>query len=161
MCQSHTLCRITDQISCHKGVLHTCMSHCNSVADCDRRKDDRSTACHCNTHLYCIYDLINIHMTRNDLIVRAYDTNQRLLQLFLCNSECIKQRTLWRCCHSLFYCITSHLLSPCLSYIHIPIRNRTNCYLYSMIYPIRSAIRSPIFVVPTRVLPSSMMSTVR
>ena len=75
MCQCHCLGRICDQISCYQRIFHTDMTHGNTVADCDRREYYRCTACHGNTLFYCIDDFIQVHMTRNDFIIRTYDTN--------------------------------------------------------------------------------------
>ena len=71
----HSLCRVCNQISCYKRILHSNMSHRNSITDCDCRKYNRCSASHCNTLFYCIYDLIQIHMSWNDFIIRTYDTN--------------------------------------------------------------------------------------
>lgn len=48
MCECHTLGGICDQISCDKRIFHPDMSHCNSIAHCDRREYNRHTACLCN-----------------------------------------------------------------------------------------------------------------
>ena len=74
MCHCHTLCGICDQITGNQRVFHSCMSHCNTITNCDCREHDRCTACHCNTHFYSFYDFIQVHMTRYDLIIGTYDT---------------------------------------------------------------------------------------
>ena len=84
MCHCHCLCRICDQISCYEGIFHSDMSHGNSVTNCDCREYTRYTSCHGNTHFYCLYDFIQVHMSRNNFIVGAYDTDKRFVHLFFC-----------------------------------------------------------------------------
>ena len=43
----------------------------------------RKSACHLNTGLYGIGDLVQIHMAGHDLAVGAHHAAQRALQLFL------------------------------------------------------------------------------
>ena len=128
MCQCHTFCGICDQISCNERIFHTDMSHCDTVTDCDRRKYDRNTACFRYAKFYGVYDLIQIHMPRNDLIVRAYNTDHRLFHFLFGKAKCIEQTSVWSLLHSLFYIITSHSV---------------------LSFYILSQIRSPISFVPT------------
>ena len=109
MCQCHTLRRIRDQISRYQGIFHAGMSHSNTVTDCNCRKYHRYAACLCNAHLYGIYNLIQIHVPRYNLIVRTYNTDQGFIHFFLCKSQRIKQGTVGRLLHPFFYIITSHL----------------------------------------------------
>ena len=75
MCQCHTLGGVSNQITGYQGVFHSNMSHGNTVTHCNGREYDRSSACHGYTLLYCIYNLVQMHMTRYDLIVGTYDTD--------------------------------------------------------------------------------------
>ena len=69
MRQCHCLGGIGDQITGYKRILHSRVYHCNSVTDGDRRKDDRCAACHCNAELDRFNKLVDVHMSRNDLVV--------------------------------------------------------------------------------------------
>ena len=71
----HRFCGISDQVTGYQGIFHSDMSHGDTVTDRNRRKHDRRTACHGNSLFYCINDFIQIHMTGNDLVIRAYDTD--------------------------------------------------------------------------------------
>ena len=51
------------------------MSHCNTVTNSDCREYDWCTTSHCNTLFYSCYDLVQIHMSRYDLIIRTYDSD--------------------------------------------------------------------------------------
>ncbi len=90
MGQRHTFRRIRDQVSRHQRIFHTDMSHGNTVAHRDRRKDYRHTAGLCHTKLHGINDLIQVHMARNDFIVGTYDADHRLCHLFFRKAECIE-----------------------------------------------------------------------
>ena len=69
MCHSKCFCRICDKISCYKRIFHSDVSHRNTVAYCNRRNYDRSTACHSDSHLDRLCNLVKIHMSRYDLII--------------------------------------------------------------------------------------------
>ena len=69
MSHGHGFCGICDQLSCHKGILHSLMSHGNSIAHCDRRKYNRNAACLRDTLLNRCNYLIQIHMPRHNLVL--------------------------------------------------------------------------------------------
>src|SRR5699024_9196764 len=79
----HGLCGVRDQVSCHQGVLHADMSHGNAVTDGNGREHDGRSACHGNSHFYSLDDLVQVHVTRHDLIVGSDDTDQRSVQFLL------------------------------------------------------------------------------
>ena len=109
----HSLCRICDQITGHQRIFHTGMSHSDTITYGDSREHDRCSSCHCNSHLYCLHDLVQVHMSRYDLIVRADNSDQRSVHLFFCQSQCIEQRPVRCLLHAFLYCITSHDNSSC------------------------------------------------
>ena len=109
MSHSHTLGGIGNQVTGYQGVFHAHMPHGDAVADCDSRKYNRSTAAHGNAKLYGFYDFIQVHMSRYDLIIGTHDADQRLLHLFFCQAQRVKQTAVGRLLHTLFYCVTSHL----------------------------------------------------
>ena len=92
--QRHTLGRVCDKVTGHEGVFHSLMSHCDTVAHSDSREHDRCTACHCNAELYSFNELVDVHMTGNDLVIGGNDTYQRSVHLFLCEAQRIEQRSL-------------------------------------------------------------------
>ena len=96
MCQRHTFGRICDQITGNQGIFHADMSHSDTITDCDRRKYNRCAASHRYTQLHGIYNLVQVHVSRNNLIIRTYDTDERFVHLLFRHTECIKQRTV-RC----------------------------------------------------------------
>ena len=85
------------------------MSHGDSVAYRDRRKYNRDAACFRNAQFNCIYNFIQIHMARYDLIIGAYDTDHRLFHFFFCEAKCIEKASMRCLLHSAFYIITFHL----------------------------------------------------
>ena len=99
MGQSHTFRRVGNQISCHQRILHPHMSHGNAVADRNGREHNRRSSCHCHTLLDCLYDLIQVHMSWNNLIIRADHPYQRPCQLLLRITQGPEQRS----CRSLLY----------------------------------------------------------
>ena len=90
MCLSHTLRGIGNQVSCHKGILHTDMPHGNAVTDCNSRKFHRKPTGFGNAHLHRLADFIQIDMSRNNFIIGAHHSDHRLLHLFLGVAQGIK-----------------------------------------------------------------------
>ena len=93
MCHCHTLCGIGNQISRYQRVLHSDMSHCDTIADSNCREHHRCSACFCHAKLNCLCNLIQVHMSWYDLVVRTYDADQRFLHFFFCHSKGIEQGT--------------------------------------------------------------------
>ena len=91
MCHRHCLNGVCDQISGYQRIFHTDMAHCDTIAYSDRRELNRHSACFCHTKLCSLCQFVQIHMTRNDLIVSVYDTDHRFLHFFSGKAECIKQ----------------------------------------------------------------------
>ena len=90
MGHGHGLGGVRDQIPCHQGVFHADMAHGNAVTDRNGRKYDGRSACHGNSHFYSLHNLVQVHMPRHDFIVGADDTDQRTIQLLLCQSQRVK-----------------------------------------------------------------------
>ena len=108
MCHRHSLCRIGDQVAGDQRIFHSDMPHGNPVAYGDGRKYDRRSSCHGDSHLHCLYDLIQVHVSRNDLIIRADNSHQRAVHLFFRQSQRVEQRTVRGLLHPLGNCVTSH-----------------------------------------------------
>ena len=77
MCHCKRLCWICDKISRNKRIFHADMSHRNTVANSNSRNHNRCSSCHCNSHFYRFCNFIKIHMPGNNLIIRAYNSDQR------------------------------------------------------------------------------------
>ncbi len=88
------------------------MAHGNAVTDSDRRKYDRHTARFRHAQLHGIDDLIQIHMSGNDLIVRTDNTDHRFVHLFLRKSQCIEQTSVRRLLYACLNIVASHKFSP-------------------------------------------------
>ncbi len=124
MGKSHTFRRIRYQIPCYKRILHSDVAHGDSVADSDRRKYNRCSSRHGNTHFDRVNDLIDIHMSRNNFIIRTYNTDKRSVHLFLGKSESMKQGSVGRLSTALFYRITFHFKSS--TFIQLELLNLIN-----------------------------------
>ena len=90
------------------------MSHRDTIADSDCREHHRCSACFCYAKLNSLCDLIQVHMSRYDLVVRTYDTDQWFLHFFFCHSKGVEQASVWCLLHADFYVITLHLFSSFL-----------------------------------------------
>ena len=121
MCQRHTFGGICDQITGNQRVFHADMSHSDTITDCDRRKYNRCAASHRYPQLHGIYNLVQVHVSRNNLIIRTYDTDKRFVHLLFRHTECIKQRTVRCLLHPFSYCITSHIFYPPEILAHFPV----------------------------------------
>ena len=106
----HALRGVRDQVSCDQGILHADMSHRDTVADSDRGKYYRHAACHRDADPYSFRDLIQIHVSRNDLIVGADDTDHRASSLLLGVAESIEETSVRSLGDSLFNTITFHFI---------------------------------------------------
>ena len=84
------------------------MAHGNTVTDRDRGEHDRHAACHGDTHLDCLGNLVQIHMTGNDLVVGTDDTDHGTSSLFLSVAESIEQTPVGSCGDTFFDRITLH-----------------------------------------------------
>ncbi len=105
----HALCGIRDQITGDQGILHADMAHGNTVTYGDGREYHRGSACHGNAEPDRLSDLIQVHMTGNDLVVGADDTDHRPLHLLFGHSKCVKQTAGGGRLHTYSYMITIHL----------------------------------------------------
>ena len=108
----HTLGGICNQISGYQGIFHADMSHGNSVTDCDCRKYHRHTAGLCNSKFHSLYNFIQIHMARNNLIVGTYDSHHRLFHFFRGKSQGIEQASRRSLLHAASCVITRHICTP-------------------------------------------------
>ena len=96
MCLCHCFHTVRNQLTGCKRIFHTDMSHGDTIAHTDGRHHNRGTAGHADSRLDRFCDFIQMKMPRNNLGIGADHTDQRLIQFFFCQSQCIEQRTL-RC----------------------------------------------------------------
>ena len=80
-----------NKVSGHKRILHSDVAHSDAVTYGDRRENNGHTACHRNSELNGFCDLIEVHMTGNDLIVGADDTDHRAPSLLFRISERVEE----------------------------------------------------------------------
>ena len=104
----HRLRRVRDQIAGHEGIFHAGVSHGDTIADSDRRDNDREAARFCYAELDGLCDLVKVHMARNDLIPGADNRNERLIHFLLCHAERIPERAVRSLLETLFNSVTSH-----------------------------------------------------
>ena len=83
MGNSHCFGTVCDQFTADERILHAFVSHCDTVADGNSREDDRNTAGKGNALFNSINDLVQIHMSRNDVVLGAHDTDERFLDFFI------------------------------------------------------------------------------
>ena len=67
------------------------MSHCYTVANSYCGKHDWVSACHGYACFYSLYYFVDIHVSRDNLVVGAYDTDHRLAYLLVSHSQCVQQ----------------------------------------------------------------------
>ena len=139
--QCHTLGGIRDQVPGHQGILHAHVAHGDAVADRDGREHHRGAARHGHAQLHRFHDLIQVHVSGYNFIIRTHNAHHGLFHLFRRHAEGVEQGPVGRLLHTCFHCITFHL--------------------FLLLYRIRSATRSPMRVVPTFSQPSDIMSPVR
>ena len=96
MSHSHSLNAITDKLTACKRILHSDMSHCNSVAHSDRGDKHGRTTCHTDTCLDSVGYLIKMEMSRHYLAMSAHNADKRTLKLLLGVSHCVEQTSV-RC----------------------------------------------------------------
>ena len=110
----HALGGIRDQVTGDQRILHSDMAHGDTVADCDRGEHDGHTACHGDTHLDSLGDLVQVHVAGNDLIIGTDDTDHGTSSLFLCVAESIEQTPVGSCGDTFFDRITLHDITSIL-----------------------------------------------
>ena len=67
------------------------MTHSDTVAYSDRRENNGHSACHGDAEFDGFRDLIEVHMTGNDLVVGADDTDHRAPSLLFRISERVEE----------------------------------------------------------------------
>ena len=91
LCQR--LYAVRDQLTACQRILHADVAHGDAVAYADSRNEHRRAACHADTGLNRVRDLIEVDVTRNDLGIRRNDTDDRLLDLLVGHTAGAQQRT--------------------------------------------------------------------
>ena len=91
VCLRHGLGGVGDQITGDEGVFHTHMTHGDTVTHGDGGELHRRTACGADARLHRLGDLVQIHMTGDDLILRAHHADKGALQFFLGIAQRVQQ----------------------------------------------------------------------
>ena len=84
------------------------MTHGDTVADSDRGEHDGHAACHGNAELDCLGDLVQVHMTGDDLVVGTDDADHGALSLLFSVAEGVKQASVRGSRDTFFDRITFH-----------------------------------------------------
>ena len=87
----HTFGGIRNQIPGHQGVLHADMTHGDAVTDSNGREHHGYTARFRHSQLHGIHDLVNVHVTGHNLIVRTDDAHHGFLHLLLGKTQSVKK----------------------------------------------------------------------
>ena len=106
----HGLDAVADELAGGEGILHAHMAHGDAVADTNGRDEDGRTACHLDTGLDCIGDLIQIHVAGHDLAVGADHADEGALQLFGGVAQGVKQAAVRGALRAFGYVVTSHVV---------------------------------------------------
>ena len=112
VCLRKAFGRVGNQISRDKGIFHSDVSHCDTVADSNRRNHDWHSAGLGYSELYCLRDFIEIHMARDDFTVGAHDADERLLHFLFRKAKCIEKTSVRCLLYTDFYSVTDHCALP-------------------------------------------------
>ena len=104
----HSLGGVGDQIARDQGIFHTDVTHGNAVAYRDRGEHNGRSARHGNAQLDRLRDLVQIHMTGNDLVIGADNTDKRSVHLLAGKTQRLIKRTVGRIMGAVYYCIFNH-----------------------------------------------------
>ena len=108
MSHNHSLGGVGNKIARYKRILHSDVSHRNTVTNGNSREHYGSTARHGYAKLYSLRNFIKIHVPGNDLVVRANYTDKRTGKLLLRKTERVVKRTVGRVMRAVYYCIFDH-----------------------------------------------------
>ena len=87
MGDGHGFRRVRNQLAGNERVLHTLVAHRETVAYSDGREDERHTARKGNALLHGIHNIVQVHVPRNDIVLRADDADQRTIDFFISKAE--------------------------------------------------------------------------
>ena len=87
MGNGHGFRRVRNQLTGNERVLHALVPHREAVAHRDGREDERHTAGKGNPLLHGIHNLIQVHVPRDDVVLRADDADQRTIDFFISQAE--------------------------------------------------------------------------
>ena len=104
----HGFGRVGNQVPGHQGVLHTGMAHGDTVADGDGGKDNGGAASHGDTGLDGFDNLIQVHMSGDNVILGTDNAHQRAVQFLPGHAQGMEQGTVCGALGALGYCVTSH-----------------------------------------------------
>ena len=105
----HGFGAVSDQFTTDERVFHAFVSHSDAVADSDSREHDRNTAGKRDALFDSVDDLIEVHVSGDDIVFRADDTDQRFFQFFVGQAECVKQGAVRCGLRAFFDFVTSHI----------------------------------------------------
>ena len=87
---------VRDEVSRNERILHAFVAHGDAVADGDGREHDRGAAAHGDADADRFRDLVEVHVTGDDLVVGADDADEGTSQFFLGETQGIVQGAMGR-----------------------------------------------------------------
>ena len=111
----HRLGGVCNKVTGDERILHSDVTHGNTVANRDSGEYDRRTACHSDAELDRLGDFVKIHMTRNYLVIAVHYADKRLMQLLAGNSESVVEASRGAEFKALGYSVFDHRDTPLYS----------------------------------------------
>ena len=94
MRRGHRLDAVGDELARNERILHALVAHRQTVADGDGREDDGHTAAQGDALLHRVRNLVKKDVSRNDVVLRGDDADERALNLRIAETESLKKRAL-------------------------------------------------------------------
>ena len=108
----HALGGVGNQVTGDQRIPHADMAHGNTVTDGNGGKFNGRAAGHTNAGLDRLGDLVQIHMSGDDLVMGTDNTHQRAVRLLLGIAQSGKQGAVGGPLHALGHVIRTHGIVP-------------------------------------------------
>lgn len=92
MRRGHRLDAVGDELARNERILHALVAHRQTVADGDGREDDGHAAAQGDALLHRVRNLVKKDVSRNDVVLRGDDADERALNLRIAETESLKKR---------------------------------------------------------------------
>ena len=100
---------VGDGLARHEAVVHAVVVHGDAVADTDGGDLDGDSACHIDSGLDGLGDLVEVVVARDDVVAGIEDRYERAVHLFISETVRLKKATVRRSGQTLLYGIASEL----------------------------------------------------
>ena len=108
MGQGHGLGGVGDEIPGDQGVFHADVAHGDAVAHGDGREHDGGAPRHADARLHRLYNLVQIHVTGDDLVLGGHNADEGAVQLLLGVPQRIEQGAVGGPLHAFGHVVASH-----------------------------------------------------